>query len=107
MDQRQIDLIINTYLEARLTVIESGYAPEVDWQENVSFEKLDECTFLRECAWVILSSGMKEKIIRHKFIELTPIFFDWISSAKIHGIVPLFVVISMAPGSALLLSRPL
>ena len=83
MNLYRIDNLINAYLDARSVIVDSGYATEMDWQENVSFDKLDESTFLREISWVILSAGMKETVIRKKFIELTSVFCNWRSSEEI------------------------
>lgn len=53
-------------------------------RESVSFEDIRETDFLREIAWVILSSGMRETIIRKKFTDISAAFFNWQSSQKIY-----------------------
>jgi endonuclease III len=58
-------------------VISMGYEKEIRWQETISFDDVDESSFLRELAWVILSSGMREKIVRNIFPEISEIFFFW------------------------------
>lgn len=71
------------YLEIKRTVIEAGYASEIDWQEDVSLGHLTETEFLRQAAWVVLSSGMRESVIRRHFEEITIAFLDWRSAGVI------------------------
>jgi hypothetical protein len=68
------------YMTAKERVIEAGYADEIDWQEEVTFADLDEPTFLRESAWVVLSAGFRETIVRRRFGEVTKAFLDWSSA---------------------------
>jgi hypothetical protein len=75
--------ILKAYYIAKETLLREGYAGEVDWQYGVSLEKLDEGTFLRETAWVILASGIRETVIRQKFSKVSQSFFDWESATKI------------------------
>jgi len=81
-DER-LRLIAKGYYIAKSTLIKEGYAAEVDWQYEVSLRDLDESTFLREAAWVILSSGMRETVIRQKFSDISEAFFDWASAGRI------------------------
>jgi hypothetical protein len=69
------------YSFAKTIVMDEGFQNEILWQSNLHFEDLDESTFLREIAWVILTCGMKESIIRNRFCEISNCFFNW-SSAK-------------------------
>lgn len=71
------------YLTAKSAVIEQGYAFEVDWQYAVSLTGLSEQTLLREAAWVILCSGMREQTVRHKFEDISKAFLDWESAQGI------------------------
>lgn len=75
--------LIGCYLDAKSTVIEFGYADEIDWQDTSSLEGTTETDFLREAAWVVLSSGMRESVIRKKFKAITGAFLDWRNSALI------------------------
>ncbi len=68
------------YLEAKEAVIEEGYAPEIDWQDSLSFDDVGESQLLREAAWVILSAGMAEGVIRRKFPAISTAFFHWESA---------------------------
>lgn len=71
------------YLDAKEFIIEKGYAREIDWQESLSIESISESDFLRETAWVILSIGMKESVIRGLFDRFSEAFFNWESAEKI------------------------
>jgi len=73
----------NAYLTAKETVIASRYFKEIIWQELVRFESVTESYFLREAAWVILSSGMKETVVRGKFPAISNAFLHWSSAAEI------------------------
>lgn len=71
------------YREVKKAVVEKGFVEEIDWQNNVSFSQITESDFLREAGWVILSSGMRETIIRRKFLGISTSFFEWESAEKI------------------------
>lgn len=71
------------YLTAKETVIERGFASEIDWQDSLSIENITETDFLREGAWVILSSGMRESVIRSKFSAFSEAFYNWHSAMLI------------------------
>lgn len=74
---------IRAFLYAKQCVIESGYSDEILWQESTNFNLIDEKTFLREAAWVILNSGMRESLIRRIFGRISACFFKWESAEKI------------------------
>lgn len=74
--------LAEAYYIAKTSVLDAGFAPEIDWQYEVSLETLTEEAFLRETAWVILSSGMSELVVKRKFPELSRIFRSW-ESAKL------------------------
>lgn len=74
--------LASAYIRAKLKVLAAGYAHEIIWQKNVRTEELTERDFLRECAWVILSSGMRESVVRMKFCGIGEAFFKW-SSAEV------------------------
>lgn len=71
------------YLTAKEYVIKSGYGPEIDQQEDIFLSNVSERYFLRESAWVILCSGMREAIIRRLFIPISEVFFQWNSAEEI------------------------
>lgn len=71
------------YLAAKKAVVQAGLHSEIDWQENRSFSSINESDFLREYAWVVLSSGMKETVIRNKFPIISEAFFHWVDAQTI------------------------
>jgi len=68
------------YLLAKATVVEAGFAEEICWQASIKTQIFSEPVFLRESAWVILSSGMRESVIRAKFPMICHAFHDWNSA---------------------------
>jgi hypothetical protein len=72
--------IADKYLLAKQEVIRYGYSEEIDWQDNFCFDNVSESYFLEQLAWVILSTGMNEKIIRNKFSEISDVFYNWKNS---------------------------
>jgi len=70
-----------TFIKSYL--IENGFAEEIEWQAKIHFDEINESIFLREIAWVILSSGMKESVIRNIFENVSECFFNWISAGLI------------------------
>lgn len=71
------DRVVRHYLHAKRIVIESGFASEITWQHSVRIEDATEVSFLREAAWVVLSSGMRETVIRNIFPRLADVFHAW------------------------------
>ncbi len=72
------------YITAKQTIIQEGYASEIDWQESISFDNITEADLIREMAWVILSCGMRETVIRNIFPDITLVFFYWRSAREIY-----------------------
>lgn len=77
----KIDL--KTYKAVKNQVIKLGYGPEICNQMQVSFEKLTERGFLSEYAWVVLASGMKERVVRDKFPAFKAAFGGLVSALDI------------------------
>src|SRR6202167_3137039 len=75
--------LASAYVKAKLKVLAAGYAPEIMWQKTLEIQDLTEVHLLRECAWVILSSGMRESVIRKKFPDIGHSFFEWASAKEI------------------------
>lgn len=75
--------LAKAYLIIKQCLLEKGYADEIDWQYSVSLKDLDEQTFLRESAWVILCGGFHETIIRQKFPKISIAFLNWKSASII------------------------
>jgi len=75
--------LVSAYYLAKDVVLNAGYGSEVDWQGSIRFEDITESDFLREYAWVVLCSGMREEVIRRLFGPISHCFFDWESSKRI------------------------
>jgi hypothetical protein len=71
------DRIVRHYLHAKRIVIEYGFATEIHWQRSRRVQDITDVDFLRETAWVILSSGMRESVIRGLFPQLTDALHKW------------------------------
>lgn len=80
-----VERLIRAYMTAKESVIEAGFADEIDWQHHLDFGDVTEQAFLREAAWVILSAGMKETVVRAKFPAISRAFLDWSSAHEIAG----------------------
>lgn len=72
------------YFFAKQYVIKKGYAYEIDWQDQLEFESINEQKFLEEASWVILSSGMNEKVVKKVFAHIKSIMFDFKSADLIN-----------------------
>lgn len=83
MGDRWGDSLTEAYVTARQEIIERGFGCEIDWQAQRNFEEVTESSFLEEAGWVVLSSGMKESVVRAKFPQLTRAFCDWSSARAI------------------------
>lgn len=79
------DRLVRAYLDAKAAVIDAGYAWEIDWQDDVSPDDVTETTFLRETAWVILSSGMRTSVVAGIFQQISRSFLDWTSGCAIQN----------------------
>ena len=72
------------YLDIKAQLIGAGYAAEIDWQSDLEFERVTESDFLRETAWVILSSGFREAVVRQCFDEISHAFLGWCNAEQIY-----------------------
>ncbi len=73
----RLNKIVEAYLKAKESIIGEGFAAEIDWQAEIRFSQITESDFLREAAWVVLSSGMRETVIRLKFNAISKAFYYW------------------------------
>lgn len=71
------------YLELKDCVLRSEFATEVDWQEELVLDDATETDFLREAAWVILTSGFRESVVRRHFAAVSRAFLFWRCAADI------------------------
>ena len=76
--------LASTYMDLKESVILAGYSQEVDWQSGLNFESTTETDFLREAAWVVLSSGFRESVVRKHFKGISKAFLDWCSAEQIN-----------------------
>jgi hypothetical protein len=61
----------------------AGYIDECrGWREQ-NPDEVTETQFLREAAWVVLSSGMKETVVRSRFPAVSESFLWWRSAEQI------------------------
>jgi hypothetical protein len=75
--------LAHSYLDAKQLVISAGYAHEIDWQEDVSFDDLTEARFLHEFTWVVFSSGFRESVLRGKYAALVKAFCGLTGAADV------------------------
>ena len=62
----------------------SGYDWEIDWQSDLCFKSTTEKDFMREAAWVVLSSGFRESVVRKIFPAVSNAFLNWGSCEEIY-----------------------
>ena len=70
------------YIGAKEKLLDLGYFAEIDAQERASTDLVGETEILRELAWVVLSSGIREQVVRKVFAQISAAFCHW-SSAEI------------------------
>jgi hypothetical protein len=75
--------VVRAYLVAKRFLYETGYFDEIEWQYGVNISQITEKYFLGEYAWVVLNTGMKEKVIRKIYPYISSAFFHWKSVKKI------------------------
>lgn len=75
--------LAKAYMVAKEFVVRNGFDAEIDWQEDLSFRNVSESDFLREMAWVVLSAGFRENVLRKRFSAISESFLDWSSARDI------------------------
>jgi len=83
-----LDQLKCAYQAARSEVVCAGYADEIEWQQSLRFESMTEADLLRENAWVVLSCGMRESIVRARFPKVSACFHDWESADRVLADMP-------------------
>ena len=76
--------IAHGYFFAKNYVIKKGYGSEIDWQDELNYDKVTEQTFLEQFSWVVIASGMNDKVVRKIFPAIKKIMFDFASSQKLY-----------------------
>ena len=79
------ETLASIYMDLKEFVIRAGYDHEVDWQSDLNFECTTETDFLREAAWVVLSSGFRESVVRECFQRVSEAFLGWSSAKQIYA----------------------
>jgi hypothetical protein len=77
--RRSEALLVKAYLYAKRDVLRSPYGAEL-LQVFPNPQEISESHFLREYAWVVMSAGMSEAVVRQKFPEVARSFFFWESA---------------------------
>ena len=77
------DRMVALYVDARRKVIDAGYGWEIEWQASRDVRKISESQFLREAAWVVLSTGFRESVVRRYFRAISDAFLDWTDAKAI------------------------
>lgn len=77
--------LISAYLHAKRAVLEAGFGDEITWQESACWRPLTEARFLSEAAWVVLSSGMREAVVRRIFPAISAAFAHFASARAALG----------------------
>jgi len=73
----KVNNLAHAYFRAKSYVIKAGFLGEIEWQESQLTRRISQREFLKEAAWVILSSGLSEKCVKVVFPKLTKCFFNW------------------------------
>ena len=74
---RRLCVATLAYLLAREDVEVAGYVSELDEYQRRSLDCCGPTLFMREAAWVILSSGMREAVVRERFAEVCESFAEF------------------------------
>lgn len=69
--------LVRIYLRAKRQVVDSGFDHEVAWQLETARLPLTAERFVREAAWVVLSGGMSEAVVRGLFPRLEQACYDF------------------------------
>lgn len=72
-----IDALARVYFIAKNYVIQKGYSDEIDWQEQVNLPELSTQSFLKEYSWVVLASGLSDKVVSKVFPKIKTILNNW------------------------------
>jgi len=75
--------LAGAYMTMKEWVIDAGYAAELDWQDQLYFSDLTESRFLCEAAWVILSAGFSNAVLRTRFDAIAEAFCRFSNAGEI------------------------
>src|SRR4029077_6014084 len=71
------------YQHAKATVWRAGFREEAMRWRSCEPGAVTESDFLREAAWVVLNSGMRESVVRARFPLISASFRWWRSAVEI------------------------
>lgn len=76
---RKVDLhrLAKAYCVAKKFVIYHGYSDEIDWQDSICFETVGQQTFLKEYTWVVLASGLSDKVVSKVYPKIASLVKNW------------------------------
>ncbi len=74
---KDIDTLAKVYFIVKNYVIQKGFADEIDWQEHVDITNLNSQTFLKEYSWVVLATGLSDKVVSKIFPKINIILKSW------------------------------
>lgn len=69
--------LVSSYVLAKQEVMRAGYVDEIAWQGCARLADVDLVGFMREAAWVVLSAGMSERVVRARFPALGQALHGW------------------------------
>lgn len=72
-----IDTLVRIYFIAKKYVIQKGYFDEIDWQEQTNFAELSVQSFLHEYSWVVLASGLSDRVVSRVFPKIKKMLKSW------------------------------
>ena len=73
----EMEGLVRAYLLAKRDVVDAGFEGEITWQESIMPDVVTGPLFLREAAWVVLCSGMKERVVRRVFDQIALAMLEW------------------------------
>lgn len=79
----KLNRTLRYYFNAKQVVVDAGYGHEIVWQDTAALCDVNVQIFYSEYAWVVLSSGMRESVIKRKYLELSELFEVWQDPNKI------------------------
>lgn len=78
------DKLLHAYFFAKNYIITKGYSDEIDWQDSLNYEELTPQKFMHEISWVIIASGMNDKVVRKIFPKIKESMFNFESYELIY-----------------------
>jgi hypothetical protein len=69
--------LVRSYLTAKRAVVDRGFSHEIAWQATAGLATLTTAAFVREAAWVVLSSGLRESVVRGLFSRFARVLHDF------------------------------